>query len=161
MNNYGSLVFRLPKEQEDALSQETPFGDETRSELAREVLQTGDKRAIKRAAALLAITINRGAVDGACPPYCLETVAECAEALAALGKPSVDYVLWVLDKQKQNGQEAHSRHVQLILLDMLEKLHDSSAIPRLKSIVQTTTNRDETVERAANATLEYLEALEA
>ncbi|MEN6524421.1 MAG: hypothetical protein ABFD14_11930 [Anaerolineaceae bacterium] len=160
MSFLSGLFFKLPKEQVDILTKETPHYNDTRLNLAKEIAASGDKNAINRAAELLAKTINKLTFSGASQTYCRESMVECANGLIALGKPSVDHVLWVLDQQKDRGLYLFSQDAQLMLLDVLTSLHDIRAIPKLKDIMATAKHSDMFVRDKAKNTLQFLEALE-
>jgi hypothetical protein len=161
MSIINDLFFKLPKEQVDILTKDTPHYNDTRLNLAKEIAASGNKNAIDKAAELLAKTINKSTYSGASQTYCRETMVECGNCLIALGKPSVDHVLWVLDQQKDRGIYLFSQDAQLMLLDVLTSLHDIRAIPKLKNILATQKHSDMFVKDKMKNTLKYLEALEA
>lgn len=154
------MFYKLPQEQAEVFSKPTPYYDDTRVKLARDIVAKGDQKAVDKSAEALAKTINKLTESGASQTYCLESMVECANALIALGKPSTDHVLWVLNQQKDRGLYLFSQRAQLLLYEVLRNLHDIRAIDKIKTIMSSTKKHDMFVDRAAKETISFLEVLE-
>ncbi len=122
----------LPQEVMEQLTYEyDTYGK--RLEEVKKIIESGDEKKIKATIKVIKNTMLKLADSG---PHNINSsntaIAECAQAFVMFGKPSIDPIFEILDKQKNSQVKLFSQTIQQMCSKALAVIGDPDALPRLR-----------------------------
>lgn len=138
MNILDSLFHKveLPEETMKQLTREyDTYGK--RVEEVKKIIESGDEKKIKATLKIIKDTMLKLAKSGPHhPDSSNKAIAECAQAFVLFGKPSINPIFEILDKQKNSQMALFSQTIQQMCSKALAIIGEPDALPRLRTYAE-------------------------